>query len=160
MTSPVRAALRRSRRFAVALCGASHERDGDADLRRSHNVSAGDDHTVLAGRLTEAAIERVHRFGGRLGREGERDKREERCATHRRDITQVDGQRLPADVLPASALRQEVDAFDHRVCSRDQVLASDAPDGGVVAGADDEVRRAFGANDTGQALDEAEFAEV
>ena len=62
--------------------------------------------------------------------------------------------------LPGSAIRQEVDVLDHRVGRRDQVLATNTPDGGVVAGADDEVRRAFGADDAGQALDQAELAEL
>jgi len=53
-----------------------------------------------------------------------------------------------------------VDALDHGVGGRDQVLAADTPDGGVVAGADDEIRRAFGAHDAGQALDQAELAEL
>jgi hypothetical protein len=97
-------------------------RDGDVHeqrSRRSCDVAACQRHARL-GRERQETVEQGVHVGGRhaLG-ETEREQGQPRRAAHRGNVGQVDGERLPADVVRRADASIEVNAFDHRVGGED-----------------------------------------
>ena len=157
----LRRAATQEQRCAVRIDrGVAVERDRDGDDGRGDDVAAGDRDAVRLRALAEPGVQRVDRVDGRGGRQAERDERERRRAAHRRDVADVHGERLPADVAPRDGVRQEVYAGDHRIGGGDRVCAAIAPDRRIVADADDQALGRRPRQRRAQAFDQAEFAEI
>ena len=72
---------------------------------------------------------RIDRVG-----EGERAEREPRASPHRRDVADVDRDRLVAEVARRGPVDQEVHPLDHRVGGQHQLAGTGPDHGSVVAG--------------------------
>jgi hypothetical protein len=86
---------------------------------------------VLGGERLHPGVEAGDLVGIRPGREAEPDERRDGHRPHGGDVGQVDGERLPAQVLGRCGRPPEVDALDEHVVGRHD-LAVPVDEGGVV----------------------------
>ena len=136
---------------------------GDVDdqrSRRSRDVAAGERHVRGVGQRQQAveqAIDIADR--GPIG-EHEREEREAGRAAHRRNVAQVDGERLVADVGVRGEAAVEVHALDERVGREHLQRASIRHrDGRIVADRDNE-RGGWRRQAAPDALDETPLADA
>ena len=90
-----------------------------------------------ASRLLHAPKEGVHGLDVGLGGHGEGNQSPARGPAHRRDVGEIHGQGLPADVGRSRRDAAEVDVLDHQVCGGQQPMTGRHREHGrVVADAD------------------------
>ena len=122
--------------------------DGDVDHQRARaiaDVAAGQRDARVGRQRQESVDERVHLPGRAVRRQRQREQRQPRRAAHRRDVGEVHGERLPADVARRAEPAIEVDAFDEAVGGEDlQRAALGLHHRRIVADADEQPRRRRG----------------
>jgi hypothetical protein len=133
-----RAGAEQEERPAPASLCLAQKRYRQGDLGGAHYVSSNDGHAKMGGAIAEAAVQGIDAGDGRAGRQGEGYESEEGPGAHGGDVAHVDRKRLPTEVCPGERCRQEVDALHQGVSGGHKVGGASAPNGGIVANADDE----------------------
>ena len=125
---------------------------------------------MLGTAVQDAAVEAVNRGHLEVRGKTQGHRRKPWRGAHGRDIAEVDGQGLPAHLLPGGHVTLEVDSLYEGVCGQDLRRCLGLPCGGVIADAQEEVRRTTGdagsrrgpvpAYQAGYALDKTELSQV
>ena len=125
--------------------GARQQRRPGAVRRRAHHGHCDEEDggayrvapdyraAVFAARLGHAGAHALQARDGYVAAQPQGDECVDRLAAHRGDVAQVDGHRLPAEVLPGSGPQGEVDGLDHRVGGGHRGAGGGVPGRGVVA---------------------------